>query len=303
MAMTCMTQRRTPRRRLAAVLLLGCLALSPAVRAQDGASPHWKKDGCTACHTGAAPTAANLMLKTTPGDAVCSECHGDGEASVCRHRSGFAVSAERVADFDEALQAGIRDGELSCTTCHELKPHCERDVKQRYRNPSFLRGGAFEDRSDQCYACHSKRDYKQRSPHRQVRKDQIIEGACAFCHGAVPQQDAAGQWLPVQFATSGPQSKLCSGCHRVGPHPSSSVTGKTGWFHMSVPPAEMATRMEHTVVREQGSLPLDPSTGEITCTTCHNPHDRKLEGLRVAKTPGNRSKLRYDDICGACHEK
>jgi hypothetical protein len=61
--------------------------------------------------------------------------------------------------------------------------------------------------------------------------------------------------------------------------------------------------MDQTVVSQHGRLPLDPTTGEITCVTCHDPHDRKLEGMAVAMTPGTKAKLRYDDTCGACHEK
>jgi hypothetical protein len=175
------------------------------------------------------------------------------------------------------------------------------EVKQKYRNSSFLRGGPFEARDEQCFGCHKKSNYKQRSPHRQVRRNKILEGTCVFCHGAVPQQDASGQWMPVQFAVDGPQSNLCSGCHSVGPHPSSSVSGKTGWIHFSVPPERIAAAMQDTLTEHGGRLPLDPNSGETTCATCHDPHDRKLEGLPVAQTPGTKAKLRYDNMCGACH--
>jgi formate-dependent nitrite reductase cytochrome c552 subunit len=212
-----------------------------------------------------------------------------------------AVTADQVSGFDDAFQLAATGNNVGCTTCHEMKPHCERDVKQKYRNSSFLRGGPFESRADQCFSCHKKSDYKQRSPHRQVRRDKVIEGTCTFCHGAVPQQDESGAWMPVQFVNQGAQSKLCSGCHEVGPHPSSSISGKTGWIHFAVPPERIATAMQDTLNEQGGRMPLDPISGETTCATCHDPHDRKLQGLAVAKTPGTKAKLRYDNICGACH--
>ena len=111
----------------------------------------------------------------------------------------------------------------------------------------------------------------------------------------------AGEWLSVQFATEGPLSELCSGCHTVGPHPSSSITGKRGWLHMSVPNAEFVERMRQTVEAKGGRLPLDPVSGEMTCVTCHDPHDERLAGFAIADPSGSKARLRYEDICGACH--
>ena len=287
----------------ASVLALLMATFPPASEAANAKSPHWKAGACETCHTSAAPTADQVALKTAPGYAVCTECHDGGDASVCRHRSNISVTAEQSSAFEEGFQTSISSGNVVCTTCHEMKPHCSRDVKHKYRNSSFLRGGPFETHEEQCFGCHKKSNYKQRSPHRQVRRDKILEGTCMFCHGVVPQQDASGQWMPVQFTNSGPQSQICNGCHVVGPHPSSSVTGKKGWFHMSVPAGKFAARMEDTVISRGGRLPLDPSSGEITCATCHDPHDRKLEGMPVAKAPGTKAKLRYDNVCGACHDK
>ena len=281
--------------------VLGLLLCVFSVEAA-GPNPHWKAGACDNCHTSEAPTAEFPALKATPGDAVCTECHDAIDARLCRHRSNIAVTPERVAGFDEKLQTGVKDGNVACTTCHEMKPHCALDVKQRYRNPSMLRGAPYDYRGDQCLGCHEK-VYRKPSPHRQGRGDKFKEGLCIFCHDVVPQKDESGEWLPVQFATNEPLSKLCNGCHNKGPHPSSSVTGKTGWFHMSVPAEEYAERMRQTVETLGGALPLDPNTGEMTCATCHNPHDDRLSGFAFAETPGEEARLRYDDICGACHEK
>ena len=45
------------------------------------------------------------------------------------------------------------------------------------------------------------------------------------------------------------------------------------------------------------------STGTVSCATCHDPHDGRLDGFAIADPPGSKVRLRYEDICGACHEK
>jgi hypothetical protein len=268
-----------------------------------GSNPHWTAGACTTCHNSEAPTVEALDLKTTPGYAVCSECHGGGDAAICRHRSGIAVTDERLLDIDDVFKVGVTDGQVGCTTCHEMKAHCARDVKQRYRNPSLLRGAPYDRRSDQCFGCHERSGYRKPIPHRQGRKNRFKESTCIFCHEVVPEKDADGQWMPVQFATDESLVSLCNGCHNKGPHPSSSVTGKTGWIHLTVPNEEFKERMKQTVETKGGRLPLDPTTGKIFCATCHDPHDQRLAGFAIAETPGIVTKLRYQDICGACHEK
>lgn len=285
-----------------ALLLLASLVAASTVHAAEPTNPHWRKSDCQACHEATQPTAEQAALKATSGQDVCSECHSGRSATICRHRSDITPSPERTADFDEALQNGIKDGKIVCITCHDMAPHCALDVQQRYRNTSFLRGGPYENRGDECFACHNKSGYRQRTPHMHISKGKIKEGACAFCHDSVPQKDSDGQWTDIRYGTDGPLSQLCTGCHMIGPHPSGSVTGKTGWIHMIAPPWEYAQRMEQTVAERGGSLPLDPHTGAITCTTCHNPHDRRLESYPWAGEK-TKTRLRYENMCGVCHEK
>ena len=301
--------RHAPRRHgvriaLAWVVALGALPVWTQASAA-GASPHWRSDGCAECHASATPTAAQPALKTTPASALCATCHGGGEAALCAHRSDIAVASDRTATFAESLRPSLANGQVVCTTCHDMAAHCALDVKQRYRNKSFLRGGPFEERGEQCFLCHEKSAYRKPSPHMQSRKGgEFKEGTCIFCHGAVPQRDAAGKWQPVQYAPNGGKwSAMCDGCHAVGPHPSGSVHGKSGWIHMVVPAGAYAERMKATVAAQGGRMPLDPQTRAITCVTCHDPHDQRVPGFAVASTPGTKARLRYEDMCGACHDK
>ena len=294
--------RRTGSTYMVIALMVGLVVASTVAQAAGTASPHWRKGSCQSCHESPQPITGQAQLKSTSAQSICEECHNGRAAPDCRHRSGFAPETARVADFDEHLQAGLDEGKVVCTTCHDMTPHCALDVKQRYRNTSFLRNGPYDNTSDQCFGCHSKSGYRQRSPHMHISKGVIKEGHCMFCHQSTPQRDASGQWLPVQFGTDGPLSQLCSGCHMIGPHPSGSVSGKTGWFHMVVPPPAYAERMQQSVATRGGSLPLDPNTGEITCATCHNPHNRKLEAYPLSGEK-TKTKLRYENMCGVCHEK
>ena len=72
---------------------------------------------------------------------------------------------------------------------------------------------------------------------------------------------------------------------------------------MSVPPERQALNMAQTVADRGGKLPLDPSTGEMTCATCHDPHDDRVDGFMVSESAGAEARLRFDDMCGACHDK
>ena len=290
---------RSLRTRCTGVALL-CVV---TVTAAETPSPHWRPDSCQVCHETAAPTAAQLALKTAPASALCATCHLSGEARACAHRSDIPVAGERLAGVAEVVRAKLSDGRVVCTTCHDMGPHCAQDVKQRYRNKSFLRGGPFEERGEECFLCHEKSAYRKPSPHVQSRKDGIKEGTCTFCHGSVPQRDASGKWQAAQFSSTVKLSAMCDGCHAVGPHPSGSVHRKSGWFHMSVPSGPYAERMRATVAAKGGRMPLDPQTGEITCVACHDPHDKRVPGFMVASTPGTKARLRYEDMCGACHEK
>ena len=185
----------------AMIFLITSLAIAPATTEAAGSpNPHWRKDSCDACHQAAQPTTGEHALNTPDAQALCGECHKKRGAAVCRHRSDLTPESDWVADFDDALQAGLEEGKVVCTTCHDVTPHCALDIKQRYRNASFLRSGPFDKRGDQCFGCHSKSGYRQKSPHMHVSKGQIKEGHCVFCHGSVPQRDESGQWQSVQFA-------------------------------------------------------------------------------------------------------
>lgn len=269
-----------------ALPLFAWLALAAgAVLAAD--NPHWQGDGCTACHAVAEPSVADPALKAPDASALCAQCHKGRRATVCRHRSEIAVDAARAAEMAPLYRDALNGDRVVCTTCHDLSHHSEVRSDERYRNPSFVRGAPEHGMSRQCFGCHERRDYRSASPHRQVRRGEIQQSRCEFCHGA---------------ASAGPSidpARFCTSCHAVAPHPS-GITGGQGWIHLAEPSSEMLERMRDTVLERGGKLPLDHATGRITCATCHNPHDRNLVG-DPRSDERTRAKLRYDNICGVCH--
>ncbi len=80
---------------------------------------------------------------------------------------------------------------------------------------------------------------------------------------------------------------VCLHCHEVGPHPVLSD-------HLKAPSGPIVPDED---------VPLD-AAGEVTCTTCHYPHDTD-ESARVAAGETRRLRLRYakDVLCGKCHWK
>jgi len=258
---------------------------------------HWNRSSCGQCH-GASPPEGRADL-SAGATALCAGCHEDGDAPACPHRAGVPAGAMGV---DPSLAGALQEGEIACTTCHDLAIQCRGGRDARYRNPAFVRGGPYRQTGEFCFQCHRSGDYKKLSPHRQVRRGEIQEGTCLFCHAAVPGQE---QRRAVEFRMRGDLDRQCTGCHPVAPHPMSvGIDGAAGgWVHLVQPPEDIRARMADTASRSGATLPLDPYTGKIFCATCHNPHDKALAGYPVADPSGDRAKLRVPDICGACHAK
>lgn len=267
------------------------------------ANPHWSAKGCPTCHVDATPGSPAATLIANTAEETCHRCHGE-DVRQCPHVSEVPAGnflSSMPDDYRESLQ----DGAVVCTTCHDLSVQCLNPKRsQRYKNPGFLRGGRFDERTEQCFGCHEKSGFKQLSPHMQVRgKDNIKQGTCLLCHESLPMKVGDSSWTDVRYNVKGDMNDVCRGCHNVGSHPTVSFGVMTEWAHLAVPPIEMGQRMRRTAEDTGAIFPLDLTSGKIYCATCHNAHDKKLAGYPVAAEPGSRLKLRIDNICGACHEK
>lgn len=277
-------------------LLAVVLLLSGELRAQE--SPHWTASGCVACHAKSAPAKGSVNLKAADAEALCQSCHGSrGDAMPCRHSSEIPVGSVKIA---ESLQSSLKDGEVVCTTCHDIVHQCERP-KQYYslQNRGFLRDRTSHEAADYCFKCHEESAYSALNPHKGVAGDPQ-KATCPLCHTGIPESGGTGA-IRASFNVERDLNDACRGCHNVRPHPTGMSFGSRaeGWVHLVEPSADVFGAIERWQAATGSSLPLSPYDGEIYCATCHDPHEFK--GGPVAEQPAHR--LRANDICQVCHEK
>lgn len=274
------------------------LFLAGSVFGQSQTSPHWEKGACQACHQLATPSPASAALRSSDADEMCLECHGEGaEGGFCRHVSGVLPGELSIP---ESYHPALKDGHLTCTTCHDLKVQCLAPSKSyRFMNPGFLRERTSRDTSEHCYSCHDRSAFEKLNPH-----DASGDGSCRLCHATNPVQGPDGNWFAVDYRMTHDLNDTCSGCHQVRPHPADAFSGVAPtWDHLAVPSDKVLARMRATGAGTGVSLPLEPVTGKIHCATCHDPHRDGLAGYRAASTPGSEHRLRLENMCQACHEK
>jgi len=271
-----------------------------AFAADEAISPHWTKDGCRVCHLSDAPTGANAGLNTATATTLCENCHaGSGGARPCRHLSNIPAGDHAMPDgYAGALAAG----RLVCTTCHDLTVQCLAPSKSySFMNPGFVRNRKTRERSEPCFQCHESAGFDRLNPHA-LQAGNPAGPTCTLCHATMPLKDEQG-WLPVSFNATRSLNDLCTGCHKVGPHPGYAFSGKpVGWTHLAVPSVGVVENMRRSEQVLGLIFPLDPINGEVHCATCHNPHPEDLGGYPVARTAGSNNRLRVDDICQACHD-
>lgn len=291
----------TTRIRIVACLLALLLVGAPLVMstADDSVTPHWNKSACQSCHVDVAPTAGNLEFQGGDPEALCETCHGNrGDAKPCRHISGIPADGFSVA---ESHAASLRDGDIVCTTCHDLTLQCLNPGRSHsYVNPTFLRDKKSRNPADYCYQCHDASKYEKLNPH-VLQAGEPDRSTCTLCHVSMPLKDEKG-WISTDFIMTDNLNDICFGCHRVAPHPGLSFVRPVGWDHLAVPSQKVLDNMKRAEQTSGVIFPLDPNTGKMHCATCHNPHPETLDGYPTADTPGSKHRFRVDDICQACHD-
>lgn len=271
---------------------LGVLCAMP-VMAAPGDFPHWDEQACSTCHGEGIPAA----IENVDDEVMCTKCHGASDTTSCRHPSNVAIGSSGSVSIPEAYKSSIRAGRLVCTTCHDPLVQCQGDKLAPYLNPRFLRGGPFQQADEVCQLCHDGTYYAKLNPHAQLDGTGKRREACAFCHEATSAQVSASTGFRIEA------SRQCLGCHAVAPHPMSMIPGSgiDSWNHLVVPGESTARQMDATRARTGARLPVAPDTGEITCATCHDPHEAGV----IAGDPQylERARLRPVARCENCHEK
>ena len=134
---------------------------------------------CVSCHTIHAEKDPTLVKTEQP--KVCYQCH------------------ENVrADFDKYSRHPVRDGNMTCTSCHA--PHDS-------LNPHLLVASTV---NETCYTCHAEK----RGPY--LWEHPPAAENCALCHSP------HGSVNPALLVTRPPM--LCQSCHSQAGHPSVAYT-------------------------------------------------------------------------------
>lgn len=282
-------------------------------------SPHGAPDGCNACH---APQAG--PPRAIPRDAVdllCLSCHDGIRATREPHPIGRPAEGPRLTrpPADWPL---IQD-RLSCLTCHDVVAQCatpslpregrSRAGRSRAGRSELLReppaGKSF------CGTCHFAASAPRHNPHRMTSANGAIDAAaCRFCHTGTMTFGAEAA-RTGEARLSAKEITLCGACHAR--HVDFFEPGHIG----AHAPPDMLERLRHRAADENvadgaalsAALPLDRES-RVTCSTCHNPHERGIFGDENALSAGAlsfpkpaqaepRLRAHPPDLCGACHEQ
>lgn len=278
----------------------------PAARAASTESPHWKADRCGDCH--AMDGGRTAKIAASDVDRLCLSCH-DGKKAVAEahpiNRPGQSDLVATPADWP------LLDGRLSCLTCHDMIRHCDTAAARPEVNSTLLRGALSDNPLDFCANCHKPDDSWRLSPHQQVLEDgQVRTASCGFCHVETPTRPKDGARSGYAYLRTA-SSDVCLSCHvrhwdyspeghvdRPAPGKVRAALGIEGLLRPE--PREGGPTTE-------GALPL--SHGNVTCFSCHNPHDEKLFaadtelGMRATTGEDARVDLRMNrtELCLSCH--
>jgi hypothetical protein len=281
-------------------------------------NPHISRDLCHQCHVGStdppvAAPAGNL-------DASCLACHDGRRAKSEPHPIGVAATGRGTrVPSDWPTDAG----KLTCLTCHDVLPWCRGETAAAAARPNLLRPvppAVDAHRSPRpgesaslafCATCHDAGAFARFNPHRthDAKGDLVLTG-CGVCHEA--SFDAAAA-LPAGQRTGRSQLRaaettLCGSCHST--HEDYFVPGHIG--------AKASANVLAALGRPNGAgdrtlmnlLPLQDGA-VVTCSTCHNPHERGVfpsqadlaqGALPAASAPqGSILRLSRGELCIACH--
>lgn len=263
-----------------------------AEKVTDTTNPHYTGKYCSECHEKTPVSGGNKFLKYSGDFYQLCKCHGYTSSNYI-HPVDIAPSEEKKAKIPSYLP--LRDGKLSCITCHDIYMQCQLTPEFKLLNKRFLRGAPYKDRTALCFKCHDEKKYKKLDPHNQLdEKGKVIAEKCLYCHVEKPDENSA-TFKDVKLV--GDLKTLCERCHGIrDKHPA-------GASHLRRPSLKALALMKKMESVFAITLPLDYD-GKITCATCHNPHEKGvIPALRKgAKGASEKSRQRLpENMCRECH--
>ncbi|UCF87874.1 MAG: hypothetical protein JSV70_05395 [bacterium] len=258
-------------------------------------NPHWKNVMCVTCHRGE-PEKGNSKLRMN-GDinGLCERCHNSEIAVEFLHPVGCEPSDKVNIPEDMPLL----DGKITCQTCHKssLQESGENVSVALRSNSAFLRYELFSP-GEFCFKCHIKDFFSRINVHDQLTEDgEIKTRMCSGCHFVRPEDDG-DPTLTTGWDVD--PKEYCLMCHKRRIYTQNHPAGP----HLVEPSRDTLYTLLDAEARIGAPLPLYED--RITCSTCHDPHQRGVlkshTGIEKASgKSGMRAQYR-EILCTGCHD-
>jgi len=276
---------------------------------------------CQSCHKPHGAPEKKILLVKNDKSQLCGECHVNRYAKNRAQAGRNATHPVNIKPQDvkvpsELLKQGAKlgsDGEVICQSCH--RPH------DAVKNSSLL--VVKNEKDSLCQTCHktqqtvlgSKHDMSQARKTSQNIRKQVAEqaGACSACH--VPHKGKGlKMWARETDKNStetDPMAALCLSCHNKKGVAKKHTTGK--YSHpVGVNISRLGRKVDLPTFDSSGMKLLNVLSGEVTCASCHDPHqwspvDNTLKGI-IGENGDNTTRfLRKPnaedaELCKTCHE-
>ncbi len=249
---------------------------------------HYTGKYCSDCHEQIPREGGNKFLKFSGDFNILCKCHTPNNYV---HPVGIEPSRKEKAKIPADFP--LQKGKITCLTCHDIYWQC----RKRRVDKNSLRGKRFPRRSDFCYQCHDKASYMMLDIHTQLNAEgKIMAEKCLYCHTDMPVETQTG-YEDVKFI--GDLGMICQRCHVIRGKHAGNVN------HLVVRPSAKTLANMQAMEKKFGIiLPLGEN-GQLTCITCHNPHDKGVIRAEspAAKGAGSKNRQRIPGrLCIECHQ-
>jgi hypothetical protein len=262
--------------------------------ASDTTDIHYSSRYCLECHESSPKKGGNKSLRFGGDFKILCRCHYNTSANYV-HPVDIVPSEEITPRIPAEFP--LKDGQVSCSTCHDIVVQCRDNQVDRIflKEQKFLRGAPLQTKTSICFRCHDAGKYQMYNPHNQLtKKNEIIEEKCLYCHAEIP--DSKKTTLKDAKLIGNLQA-MCARCHMR------SVKQIFHANHLRQPSPQVLAQIKQMEDQYSIILPLG-NDGQITCATCHNPHEKGVIPDKRSGAKGASEARRHrlsGNMCIKCH--